>query len=165
MLLLRSPIISFTRSIISTMAISQIGLNMRRRLRAVLTLAIALTLLGCPQRVFMWLNSNPSAQHLVFHIGSEHGKRGGVDIAGLRVDRCDQPSDYRAKPLWMVGSSRGTADIDSVVYGAPPQAFDERPSAPTLTPGCYRASTSGFPGEVKFDVLANGSIRERAAPR
>ena len=72
--------------------------------------------------------------------------------------------------MWGAGVANaqdGQEYLARVRYGQMPPGYEklinQADTALTLTPGCYQATVSGT-GHTVFDVLPDGSVRERSAP-
>jgi len=118
-------------------------------------------LTACPQKTAIWISSETRPNQLVFGVGQERGRPGGVSIGVIRVDRCggkDFPSYKDA--MWVLGVTAKTMDLRRLVYGDSPTGFEASHGPLPLTEGCYEASLSGT-GSLRFDVDSQGMARER----
>ena len=129
-------------------------------------LLLAAGVLGCPQRSAVWIVEPAHVDDLQFRIANKRGGHGRLSLGYFRVDRCEEPADYRTTPMWGagVGPASGLPDsgVRQIRYGQLPPGYEpimNRDIALTLTPGCYTAHISGT-GSTRFEVDSLGRVRE-----
>ena len=131
-------------------------------LKIALPLSFFVSLAGCPMRSAVWVKSGSNATHLVFGLSSRAGNSSPVWIGAFRVDRCgDDGSDATSAGLWVIGNDSG-GPVSQITYGELPAAWTQYKQPLPLRPGCYRVTISGT-GRTEFEVLSDGSIRQRSA--
>lgn len=134
------------------------------RSNCLLPLAVLLTtvmLTGCPKPTAIWLSKASKPGKIVFGIGSERGKTGGILVNQIRVDRCQGlNSSNNDDAMWVLSTTEGSQDLKQLVYGETPAGFEATYGPLPLTPGCYVAHNPGK-GMLRFDVDAQGLARER----
>lgn len=129
--------------------------------------ALLLFLAGCPELSAIWIDQGSTTAHLVFRLADKRGGTRPPFVGVFRVDRC-VPDTTRPgpRPMWGAGVGREAknAELSKIQYGVLPPGYEklmgQADTALTLTPGCYRATMDGT-GSTTFDVLPDGTIRER----
>jgi hypothetical protein len=98
----------------------------------------------------------------MFGLSSRVGNSKPILIGAFRVDRCgDDGSDATSTGLWVIGNDSG-GPVSQITYGEVPPAWTEYKTPLHLRSGCYRVTISGT-GRTEFDILSDGSVRERRA--
>jgi hypothetical protein len=125
----------------------------------VLSIVLAAALLsGCPERSEVWLSTESTADRPVFRIATERGGTRTPSVGVFRIDPCN-PSPGIPDAMWIISRGTGARAVSKIMYGRVPPGYEENAPAAPLTPGCYRAYTSGT-GQIEFETDATGSIKE-----
>jgi hypothetical protein len=130
-----------------------------RRVLSVILAAGFVGLTACPQQAHVWIEPDSNTDHLLFRIGRSENHPGGVAIGVFRIDPCNALDGSRV--VWLLTDNTATDKTDLIEYGRVPRGFSQTQGPQKLEVGCYRASVSGAPGYVEFDVEADGTVRPR----
>ena len=131
------------------------------RLTAVISLALAAGLLGCPQRYSISVEPGSTQDRLAFRFSSGWSGRGGAAVPRIEVRRCEADSNDPAAVLWAVAYP-GRGHVRTVRYGEPPKGFSPVVTARPLSSGCYVIKAEGGEPQAEFQITEDGAIRVAA---
>jgi hypothetical protein len=123
-----------------------------------LVLGLSGLLIGCPNRIAVWLEPASTINTLDFRISTT---RRSTDPApqyhSFGVVPCGASLDMAA---WVIDLSNFTTDTypTTIRYGATPDGYTIRVSPKQLTPGCYEFWAGG--AQSRFTIDSDSTIHE-----
>ena len=130
------------------------------RFRALLVAAGVAVLAACPREGAVWIEPGSTASTLTFGVGIGRNGRPHEDFQGLRVDACSSVGGPPGSAYWLLTPVSVVSEVGRVRYGVPPEGYQNEQGPRPLVAGCYRVRSLNE-GVAHFDVLADGSVRER----